>query len=190
MPPPPFAGSPPPGMLPQGMTLFPPGVRPPFPPPFLPPGMPLPGAPPTAFSPPPGMFPPGVHVPPIPGASPISPPPGVPGAPPPGAPAFVPAIAPPSQTIQPTYDQQQHQHQHQHQQQPQQQQQAQQPVSTVPPTPLVLPDPSLAQVNPTFKKATVLKWSDANFSPVRCCTPLSLFSLSDHSSGGDTVQKP
>ncbi|TBU53405.1 hypothetical protein BD310DRAFT_938128 [Dichomitus squalens] len=146
--PPPFAGQPPPGLLPPGAPPFPPGVRPPFPPPFFPPGMPPPGIPLPGFSPPPGVVPPGV-VPPMPGASSISPP-GVPGAPaPPGAPNFVPSTAPPVQATPPT----------------QHQQQQQQSASTVPPTPLVLPNPSLAQVNPTFKKDTVLKWSDPNFSP-------------------------
>ena len=108
-----------------------------------------PGIPPPGFSPPPGIVPPGVGVPPIPGASSVSPPPGVPGAPaPPGAPTFVPSTSAPAQAT------------------PSTQTQPQQTASTVPPTPLVLPNPSLAQVNPTFKKDTVLKWSDPNFSPV------------------------
>ncbi|KAI1791736.1 hypothetical protein LXA43DRAFT_1094346 [Ganoderma leucocontextum] len=161
VPPPGFPGLPPfplPGMhLPPGMQPPPgfPGMPPsPFagsPPPH---GMLPPGVPPLGFSPPPGVLPPGVNIPPIPGASQISPPPGVPGAPPPG-PAFLPPVAPPLQATPPTYDQRQQQ----------QQEQQSRPVSTVPPTPLVLPNPSLAQVNPTFKKDTVLKWSDANFSP-------------------------
>ena len=32
---------------------------------------------------------------------------------------------------------------------------------------LRLPNPTLAQTNPPFKKATEMKWGDANFSPVR-----------------------
>ncbi|KAI0708014.1 hypothetical protein C8Q76DRAFT_628063 [Earliella scabrosa] len=138
--PPPFAGSPPPGMLPPGVPPFPPGVRPPFPPPFIP-GMPPPGMPPPpGFSPPPGL--PGAPMPlPLPGAPSASPPPGALGIPPvPAAPGAPPSSAPP---VAPP----------------------QQPLSSVPPPPLVLPNPQLAQVNPSFKKGTVLKWSDANFSP-------------------------
>ncbi|KAI0697316.1 hypothetical protein C8T65DRAFT_743236 [Cerioporus squamosus] len=124
--PPPFAGSPPPGMLPPGAPPFPPGVRPPFAPPFLPPGMPgmPPGFPPPGFSPPPG--------------------------------------APVCQCLlflvyhrRPTVSRPPHQAQ-------------QQPASTAssaPPPPLVLPNPSLAQVNPPFKKGTALKWGDPNFNP-------------------------
>ena len=139
--PPPFAGSPPPGMLPPGVPPFPPGVRPPFPPPpFLPSGVPPPGIAPPGFSPPPGAGMPPVPMPPMPGASSASPPPPV-GAPGAGAPPVPLQHAPPSN--------------------------AQQPLSTAPPPPLVLPNPSLAQVNPPFKKGTVLKWEDANFSPVR-----------------------
>ena len=133
---PPFAGSPPPGMMPPGAPPFPPGVRPPFPPPFLPPGMAPPGMP--GFPPPPGA---GLPIPPIPGAS-MSPPPGLPA--PPGMPST--PIPPPSNAIPPPN----------HLQNP----------SSSPPPPLMLPDPTMAQVNPPFKKGTILKWADANFSPV------------------------
>ena len=42
------------------------------------------------------------------------------------------------------------------------------PESQVPPAQLVLPNPALQQENPPFKKKTILKYEDANFSPV-CC---------------------
>ncbi|EPS93041.1 hypothetical protein FOMPIDRAFT_1056345 [Fomitopsis schrenkii] len=139
---PPFAGSPPPGMPMPGAPgappfPMPPGMRLPFPPPpFLPPGM----------TPPPGFSPPGTNglppsMPPTPMPPGASPPPGVPGMPPPighlGAPQ------PPARH-------------------------GATPLSaTHPPVapPLTLPNPSLAQTNPPFKKATVLKWDDPNFSP-------------------------
>ncbi|RDX49813.1 hypothetical protein K466DRAFT_658676 [Polyporus arcularius HHB13444] len=139
---PPFAGSPPPGMLPPGAPgapPFPPGVRPPFAPPFLPPGMPgmPPGFPPPGFSPPPGM-----PMPPMPGVTP--PPHGFPGAPP--MPGQHPSGPPPGQ--HPPHQQQQQHH-----------------AATAPPPLLVLPNQSLAQVNPPFKKGTALKWGDPNFNP-------------------------
>ncbi|KAL1939158.1 hypothetical protein VTO73DRAFT_10199 [Trametes versicolor] len=162
--PPPFAGSPPPGMMPPGVPPYHLGGRPPFPgPPFLPPGLPPPGIPPPGFSPPPGMGLPHMHMPPMPGASSASPPPphGAPG--PPGAGAYsgpAPQTAPPSQ--------------------------AQQPASSAPPPPLVLPNPSLAQVNPPFKKGTALKWEDANFSPEerRSRCPKYYFPLANEKADG------
>ncbi|GBE90211.1 hypothetical protein SCP_1900600 [Sparassis crispa] len=183
---PPPSASPPgmPSMMPLGAPPFVPGAIPPgFPgqlPPFpmpgmpgMPPGPPPPGfsMPPFAGSPPPGMFPPGMPPAPFPhGMRPPFPPPSflppgvVPSFPPSGATpptmpvtpvapgssvspppllrvsgvSALPAVATPAAVPQ--------------------------PVSTTPP-PLTLPHPSLAQTNPPFKKATVLKWSDANFAP-------------------------
>ncbi|KIK63152.1 hypothetical protein GYMLUDRAFT_41472 [Collybiopsis luxurians FD-317 M1] len=166
--------------------------QPPFPP-F--PGMPGPPPPgfaiPPGFPPPPGMMPPGASPPGPPGMLPpgVSPPPGalgIPGAPaPPGAlipgapgapvrppmpppPTFIPqqqgsSASPPlppsasgsssingSVTTPPP------------------------PSSSAAPTPVTaaetslrptLPDPSLQQTNPAFKKPTELKYQDANFSP-------------------------
>jgi hypothetical protein len=49
---------------------------------------------------------------------------------------------------------------------------------THPPRQLTLPNPALAQTNPEFKKPTVLKWLDPNFSPVSCSfLPLLLLHL-------------
>jgi hypothetical protein len=42
---------------------------------------------------------------------------------------------------------------------------------------LTLPNPSLSQVNPEFKKPTDLKLKDANFSPVRMIFYLFLLSV-------------
>ncbi|KAI0351557.1 hypothetical protein OH77DRAFT_1498509 [Trametes cingulata] len=167
--PPPFAGSPPPGLMPPGAPPFPPGVRPPFPPPpFLPPGVPPPGIPPPGFSPPPGAGLPPVPMPPMPGASSASPPPppGAPGAPGAGAPPA------PAQSAQPSG--------------------GQQPASTAPPRPLVLPNPSLAQVNPPFKKGTVLKWDDPNFSPEekRSRHPKYHFALQNEKADGPVPNVP
>ncbi|KAI0672638.1 hypothetical protein C8Q78DRAFT_669625 [Trametes maxima] len=161
---PPFAGSPPPGMMPPGAPPFPPGVRPPFPgPPFMPPGVLPPGMPPPGFSPPPGAGVPPMHMPPMPGASSASPPPP-PGAL--GAPGAGTLPAPPAQNAPPSY--------------------TQQPVSTVPPPPLALPNESLAQVNPPFKKGTSLKWEDANFSPEekRSRNPKYYFPVSNEKADG------
>ena len=48
------------------------------------------------------------------------------------------------------------------------------PASAPAPAPeLRLPNPTLAQTNPPFKKATEMKWGDANFSPVRTFFPTS-----------------
>ncbi|OSD08244.1 hypothetical protein PYCCODRAFT_1429308 [Trametes coccinea BRFM310] len=161
--PPPFAGSPPPGMV---APPFPPGARPPFPPPpFLPPGVPPPGIPPPGFSPPPGLGMPPLPIPRMPGASSASPPPpvGAPSAPAPGAGA---SQASASST--------------------------QQPASTASPPPLVLPNPSLAQVNPPFKKGTVLKWDDPNFSPEekRSRHPKYHFSLQGEKTDGPVPNVP
>ncbi|KAI8982940.1 hypothetical protein BD414DRAFT_516064 [Trametes punicea] len=166
-----FRGSPPPGMVPPVVPPFAPGVRPPFPPPpFLPPGVPPPGIPPPGFSPPPGAGIPPAPVPRMPGASSASPPPpsGAPGAPVPaaGAPTA------PAQNALPTN--------------------VQQPTSTAPPPPLVLPNPSLAQVNPPFKKGTVLKWDDPNFSPEekRSRHPKYHFSLQNDKADGPVPNVP
>lgn len=122
----------------------------PFPPPppgmVLPPGMPFP--PPGMPLPPPGMFgaphPPGGFPPPF-----ATPPPNF--VPPMGQLPFI----PPSGSVTPAT-----------------------PASVVPtPSPSVppiaqvqrqpvLPNPSLAQTLPPFKKETDLKWKDPNFSPV------------------------
>ncbi|KAI0341005.1 hypothetical protein BDW22DRAFT_1445279 [Trametopsis cervina] len=174
----------PPTMMPQGMSPAAPPGAPPFAPPFavppfapgMMPPMPPPGGFPPGFPPmppgfpmpPPGVMPPGMPPFPMPpGArapfpppflpSGVSPPPGFPSAtaPPPPPPTFVPAssvppasasatpvpggnVPPPSAT----------------------------PIAPAPPTELKLPNPALSQVNTPFKKATDLKWSDANFSPV------------------------
>lgn len=140
MPPP---GVLPPGMSPPGMPPFPPGVRPPFAPV---PGMSPPGtAPPFPLSGTPGMPPfiPGgmTPVPPPPAASPVRP-----------APNFVPAQ---TQQSTPTPA-------------PPAASPAAADIPTVPgqPPALILPDESKRQTNPEFKKATELKWKDANFSPV------------------------
>ncbi|KAF6747022.1 hypothetical protein DFP72DRAFT_822298 [Ephemerocybe angulata] len=158
---PPF---PPPGMMPP----FPPGApRPPFPPPpgMMPPGMspPLPG-PPGMGAPPPGMSPMGG--PPM-GPPGMSPPMGMSGMPPPGmAMGGLPPRPgpPPTPTFVPAQQSQGQQSSQPSQQpsQPESQGQAQ-GQETIPP--LTLPNPSLKQKNPEFKKATELKWNDANFSP-------------------------
>lgn len=123
--------------------------------------------PPFPGGPPPGMMPPGMPgMPPFqPGARPPFPPPpfghpGMPGfSPPPGMTPPIPSASmspPPPPTFVPA---------------------ASTNISTSTasvqsaPLELKLPDPSLAQTNPPFKKATDLKWSDPNFSPVN---PLSL----------------
>ncbi|KAG6829081.1 hypothetical protein H0H92_005792 [Tricholoma furcatifolium] len=174
---------PPPGMFPGGPP--PPGAFPPIPgqpspfPPFMPPGGPplMPGMPPPGF--PPGLgpppFPPGMMPPPPggqPGSSAIPRPPFPPppqfvpaaGSPAPGplpftppapgitppAPSFPPVSGPPSTAA---------------------------PVSTTPsasveapttqgpPAQLTLPPGVTPYTNPGFKKATELKYSDANFCP-------------------------
>ncbi|GLB40110.1 putative zinc finger [Lyophyllum shimeji] len=173
--PPPGVVSPPPGMPPPP-GFFPgapppPGAFPGQPPPFPPlmPGFP-PGPPPPGFPMPPG-FPPGgpPPFPPVPPGGPAGPPgalpelrrlrpyllhqlllagfmqtPPAPPAAAPAAPAQQPPSAPPS-TAAPSKDQT--------------------PESQAPPTQLVLPNPALAQTNPPFKKTTVLKYEDPNFSP-------------------------
>jgi len=148
---------PPPGMFtsPPPFGVFPGGMPPPFPPfmPGMPPGPPPPGmAMPPGFPPgmPPMMPPPGIS-PPIPGfhapnfipagAAPAPPFAAPPGAFPPGPPpiAQTPHFQPPAQV------------------------KADVPAPARPE--LVLPNPALTQENPTFKKATSLKWLDPNFSP-------------------------
>ncbi|KAI0685399.1 hypothetical protein BC835DRAFT_1290306 [Cytidiella melzeri] len=169
-----YATPPVPVMSPPGV-LPPPGAPSPFPPPFpvspFPPGM-IPSMPPPGFPgfppmppgfpmPPPGIGPPGIPpFPMMPGARPpFPPPPFLPqGAPPPGftppvavptpavAPTFVPAsiAPPPNASVTPSNTT---------------------PGGSAPPPELRLPNPALAQTNTPFKKATELKWSDANFSP-------------------------
>ncbi|KAF8889928.1 hypothetical protein BD779DRAFT_1469643 [Infundibulicybe gibba] len=152
-------GMPPPGMMPPP-GFFPggppppggfPGQPPPFPP-FMP-GFP-PGPPPPGFPLPPG-FPPGGPPPFPPAAAPGRPPfppttSHEPGPPPnftpatSAAPQFVPAQQSSSQPTNPL--EQEHNR-------------------VLRPTQLTLPDPQLAQQNPPFKKTTVLKYADANFSP-------------------------
>ena len=130
-----------------------------------PPGFPLP---PYPGAPPPGMLPPGA--PPFPpgGRPPFPPPLLPPGAPPvftpavgftppaqlpvisstpPPAPTGIPSQRPPTSTVQATAH---------------------------PPAELTLPNPALSQTNPPFKKATELKWSDSNFSPVCSYLPCDL----------------
>lgn len=163
---PPGISPPPPGALRPGMPPFPPGGMPPpgMPgmPPFPPGGMPPPGMPgappfpPNGMPPPPGMggpgFPPGQGPPPFspPGVPGHGPPPGYGGLPvrPPGGPApnFVPAGGPPRFGAPGGFNA------------------GGQPPKG-PPAILKVPNPALRQTNPEFKKPTVLKWNDANFSP-------------------------
>ncbi|KIP01940.1 hypothetical protein PHLGIDRAFT_131012 [Phlebiopsis gigantea 11061_1 CR5-6] len=139
---PPFPMMPPmpPGASPPpGYPIPPPGM-PPFP---LPPGMLPPGAP--AFPPPPGIRPPFPPPPFMPGGPPpgFTPPPGM--ALPPAPPTFVPASvsgSPPPPGAGGGV-----------------------PPSVAAPPALRLPDPSLEQTYAPFKKPTVLKWADPNFSP-------------------------
>lgn len=194
MPPMPPPGMFPPGMPPPG--AFPPGQFPPFMPGFPPgyvptsgylfhfdklvpssgppPGFAMPNFPPGAPPFPPG--PPGAVRPPFPPPPGFVPPPGMslPGAPafsPPPPPQFIPAqMQQNTLPANPNQAQQQQQQSHQsHQLQPPErirsepsnkQERARQPV-------LRLPDPSRAQTNAEFKKATDLKFKDPNFSPVR-----------------------
>jgi hypothetical protein len=150
LPPPGFPGQPPfPPFPMQGMPPFPPGMSPP--PGMLPPNG-MPPFPPGGGIPP--GFPPGMR-------PPFPPPPFVPGGPPP-PPNFVPAAGSPvpalpmnSSPPAPVGFQ------------------SQSPMSMPPqqggtPTPvtqLSLPVPSLAQINPEFKKPTALKYTEPNFSP-------------------------
>ncbi|EAU92092.1 zinc finger protein 207 [Coprinopsis cinerea okayama7 len=166
--------TPPPGVPPPGFA--PPGFAPPFPPPFpgaVPPGMPPPGfqppfpppvpgqappfPPPPGVVPPPGVSPPpGVRPPFPPGVPPFMPPPGMPGAPPflpPGVPPPPGMPLPPGMTPPPPNFVRAGSV-------------GQGPGQAKPtPPPLTLPNPALKQTNPEFKKPTVLKWNDANFSP-------------------------
>ena len=176
---PPFfpPGPPPPGAFP-GQPPFPPFGVPGFPPgfaPFLvyvkpttdlvvysppPPGF----IPPPGFLPPPGMIPPGAPPFPVGGPRPPFPlPQFVPaGASPPIPPPLAGSPMPPTSNSPPAP--------------------AISPQPPVPPTPnpvppisssssqpqgqLVLPNPALKQTNPDVKKKMVLKYQDANFSPV------------------------
>ena len=152
MPPPFFPG----GMPPPGMS-FPP-------PPFMGmPGMP-PGPPPPGF---PGFPPPGMGPPPFaPNGMPGMPPPGFPYGPPGGPsppPRSMPGGLPPPNFV----PQQQQQHPSITNGPPAASSIAAPPVATKP----TLPNPKLAQTNPTFKKPTILKHSDANFSPVSHLKP-------------------
>lgn len=147
---------PPPPFSPGAMPPFPPGppgaIRPPFPP--GPPGFaPPPGMPPLPI---PGMGPSSVGalqvIPPLPGVvtSPRSPPQFVPALNPTGGAGGGPFSPPPSNLGGNAGGVGQ--------------QQGQVPFTS--PPPLTLPDPSLVQTNPEFKKPTVLKFADPNFSPV------------------------
>ncbi|KAJ3505613.1 hypothetical protein NLJ89_g7323 [Agrocybe chaxingu] len=166
--PPPFPpfmpGFPPGGPPPPGFPL-PPGAVPPFPPVGMPPFPPgPPGAPGRPPFPPPSGFVPGGLPPPGFGL-----PPGVPGASPPrpGAPHFVPAQMPQNQASPPPSSTPGTSHP------PTPAPPSQQPAKPEPARPqvpvrqpkLILPNPSLAQTNPEFKKPTALKVKDANFSP-------------------------
>ncbi|TFK20021.1 hypothetical protein FA15DRAFT_682714 [Coprinopsis marcescibilis] len=156
----PMSGQFPPRMGPP--PGFGPGAPPPFPPPFPPqfgaPPFSLPPGPPGAVRPP-FPPPPGFMGPPPPGFM-GPPPPGMPGMPPPGMgmppphPAFIPSGVPPyggppgpGPGGVPPHPQQM------------------QSNTARGPLPLRLPNPALKQFNPEFKKATQLKWNDANFSP-------------------------
>ncbi|KAG5720172.1 40S ribosomal protein S17 [Termitomyces sp. T112] len=165
---PPPGVSPPPAMFPGGPPPGPfPGQPPPFPP-FMP------GPPPPGFPVPPGfppggppLFPPGM-IPPPPGAArpPMPPPPQfVPAAgppPPPFTPPVMSGQAPPpvplsapvpvlsaSSPAPPMPPSQSHTPD----------------VPMQPPSQPVLPSNVNPQINPVFKKATVLKYADANFNP-------------------------
>ncbi|KAJ4495043.1 hypothetical protein C8J55DRAFT_498231 [Lentinula edodes] len=188
-----MSGPPPPGMMPPGPpSFFPPlpGMVPgqsPFPPfpgmPGFPPGPPPPGFPmPPGFLPPPGMMPPGG----FPSLPPGMIPPGAPGIP--GRP-----LMPPPPTFVP-------QQQGSASPQPPRDTLATPPTNgsfaTPPPpsssaTPIpppiaeqsshpTLPNPSLKQTNPSFKKPTELKYQDANFSPeeIRAYSPKYRFKSS------------
>ena len=120
---------------------LPPGVAPGAMPPF-PPGPGLPPMPPPGFVPHPGMPPP-----PVP-ATVVAPPP----------PRFVPAQNAQSSPASPSTHTEQVQPGNSDIQRPEVR--VRQPV-------LTLPDPNRSQTNPEFKKATDLKFKDANFSPVR-----------------------
>ncbi|KAJ3830229.1 hypothetical protein F5878DRAFT_175422 [Lentinula raphanica] len=162
-PPPPgmAAGQPPFAPFP-GMPGFPPGPPPPgF---AIPPGFPPPPGmmPPGAFPPPPGMIPPGVPgalgrplMPPAPTFVPqqqgsASPPPPVVTSPPPPTNGTFATPPPPSSSVTPIPP----------------------PAAKQPSIP-TLPNPSLKQTNPPFKKPTELKYQDANFSPeeIRAYSP-------------------
>ncbi|TCD62152.1 hypothetical protein EIP91_007280 [Steccherinum ochraceum] len=171
---------PPMGMPPPGVPPFMPGMPPPpgFPggPPFgmqgMPPGPPPPGFPMPPFPGAPGMLPPGM--PPFPpGARPPFPPPSF--APPGMLPVFSPPPAvtpvpstPASASISPppppTFVSASNQ--------------SMIPAPQTAPAELKLPDPSLSQTNPPFKKPTELKWSDPNFSPEEKRAISSKYSLS------------
>ncbi|KAF9038003.1 hypothetical protein BJ165DRAFT_416859 [Panaeolus papilionaceus] len=183
MPPPgffPHPGMPPPGAFPGGPPPFPPpfGGFPPGPPPpgFMPP-FPPGGAPPPGFVPPPGF--PGA--PPMPGRPPFlppgipppgfTPPPGVPGISPPPPPTFVPASKPPGGPNPPAPGAAPGSAPPMSGQAPQPSASANAALSSthqgqVRKPVLILPNPSFAQTNAEFKKATDLKFKDPNFSPV------------------------
>lgn len=189
-PPPGFFGAPPPGFPSGGpppfpppfMVGFPPGPPPPgFPmPPGFPPGGPAPPFPPAGALPqfPPPPFIPGASAtPPIPPLPPrgLPPPqfipaqqqptptstPQPPVAPPPGGPLALSAVGPLPSAGGPTSSESQGLTTEVRPADPRQG--ASQLIH--PPRQLTLPNPALAQVNPEFKKPTVLKWLDPNFSP-------------------------
>ncbi|TFK33398.1 hypothetical protein BDQ12DRAFT_691209 [Crucibulum laeve] len=175
-PPMPPMGMPPPGFFPGGPP--PPGFpgQPPFPP--FGGGFP-PGGPPPGFPPMPG-FPPGGP----PFAPPFSPA-GAPPFPPAGAPPFAPPPAaafgfspPPNFASPPQFVKaQESAGSLPPPPLPQTPSSAGTPQNPALPTPgpssqqqqrlpqLTLPNPALAQTNPDFKKSTMLKFADANFSP-------------------------
>jgi hypothetical protein len=132
---------------------------------FCSPGFPLPPFPPGPGLPP--MQPPGFV--PHPGMPPPSAP-TMAAAPPP--PRFVPAQNAQTSAASPSAHSEQIQPSSSEMQRPEVR--VRQPV-------LSLPDPSRSQTNPDFKKATDLKFKDANFSPVRQMPPYHLWVLSKFS---------
>ncbi|PSR77482.1 hypothetical protein PHLCEN_2v7913 [Hermanssonia centrifuga] len=146
-PPPGYPGAPP--------FPMPPGMQMPMPPGF-PPLPPMQGPPPGLMMPPPGLhpfsLPPGMAPPPFPFFPPGMSPPGFPPmatpTPPVHTPNFVPASNPHAGAPPPSVHSQ-----------------TGTPTSNTAPPELRLPNPALSQTNTPFKKATELKWSDANFSP-------------------------
>jgi len=153
----------PPGFSPGGPAPpFPPaGALPPFPPPPFVPGAsatpPIPPLPPRGLPPP--QFVPAQQQPtPTPTPQPpVAPPPGGPLAPSAGGPHPSAGGFTSSESQGPTAEVR-----------PADPRQGPSQL-THPPRQLTLPNPALAQVNPEFKKPTVLKWLDPNFSPVSYC---------------------
>jgi hypothetical protein len=164
-------GAPPPPFFPGG-PLPPPGAFP-GPPPFppmpgmgFPPGPPPPGFPIPPGFPPPGMVPQGVPLPLPPGIQPPFLPPthdatfAHPVPPPPGASVVSQNPPPPSSSLSTTESSPPTQ--------PVSFNATAAPATSIPSVPAgpTLPNPSLSQTNPPFKRKTVLKYENANFLPV------------------------